>query len=479
MKTNTSLTFATLLISLVVFISCEKENLSTNVDDTQLAIGTSNGIEVNNGILKFSTMGDFENAINQVTEDGEYYKKFSSDHFTSLKAGEELKLQTKSTDNSEAEEDTLVVSDAFASVVNEEREIIVADNLYKVSQHGTFISTEANLEILRELDSVESIEDLLEPAEIQTRSMAPVREPLLYKLKPYDDIYVYDTFNRYSAGANNASSSTSEPDADDFEVTSFKGTLIGKAIDGIFGFSKSVRNYFDSDHRMDAKFYDVNYGGLHQEMGVKTKTQKKGWTSLWRKQDVSEIRSGYRVLAVKENLKNSFLRKKMPDDFIKNLAYVIADDGYIYYYLGYGFTELRNGTYLTLNFYKKDPTIDYNLLKKLIRFAQNTGIENFNNYNTDGKVAVRFVDNVAGVQKTILCMLNQEKVGTNTDKVTYIVDKKSAGVKITLKFSSDFSDFTATPGYINVKDNLEYYDGTQMYGVAKRDGIWKGVLFKF
>jgi hypothetical protein len=51
--------------------------------------------------------------------------------------------------------------------------------------------------------------------------MAPVREPLLYKLKPYDDIYVYDTFNRYSAGANNASSSTSEPDADDFEVTSF------------------------------------------------------------------------------------------------------------------------------------------------------------------------------------------------------------------------------------------------------------------
>jgi hypothetical protein len=80
----------------------------------------------------------------------------------------------------------------------------------------------------------------------------------------------------------------------------------------------------------------------------------------------------------------------------------------------------------------------------LIRFAQNTGIENFNNYNTDGKVAVRFVDNVAGVQKTILCMLNQEKVGTNTDKVTYIVDKKSAGVKITLKFSSDFSDFTAT-----------------------------------
>jgi hypothetical protein len=121
------------------------------VDDTQLAIGTSNGIEVNNGILKFSTMGDFENAINQVTEDGEYYKKFSSDHFTSLKAGEELKLQTKSTDNSEAEEDTLVVSDAFASVVNEEREIIVADNLYKVSAWHIYIdrSESGNIKRIR------------------------------------------------------------------------------------------------------------------------------------------------------------------------------------------------------------------------------------------------------------------------------------------------------------------------------------------
>jgi hypothetical protein len=26
---------------------------------------------------------------------------------------------------------------------------------------------------------------------------------------------------------------------------------------------------------MDAKFYDVNYGGLHQEMGVKTKPRKR------------------------------------------------------------------------------------------------------------------------------------------------------------------------------------------------------------
>lgn len=54
---------------------------------------------------------------------------------------------------------------------------------------------------------------------------------------------------------------------------------------------------------------------------------------------------------------------------------------------------------------------------------------NFNSFNRDSKVAVRFVNNVADIQKTTLYMLNQEKVGTNTDKVTYIVDKTSGGVK--------------------------------------------------
>ena len=106
-------------------------------------------------------MEEFENTINQVIAEKEFYKSLNNNMFTSLRTINDFAL--KSSSNESAVEDTLVVSDAFASVLNSEREVIVADNLFKVSKHGTLKSTESNLELLRELDKLESITDLLIP----------------------------------------------------------------------------------------------------------------------------------------------------------------------------------------------------------------------------------------------------------------------------------------------------------------------------
>jgi hypothetical protein len=465
-------TIKMLLLSMLVFAStnCQKEELVNNSATKKTDVTPTLA-----DVASFESQERLTSAIDAYISGGTLPDELNG--ISALSKSNTISLKSASDDEAE-DEDSLIVSDVFRAFLNPRNEIIVNDVFYRITEEGTFFTPVSNGCFLDTLTTSKLIDNCRQISYI----FGMTYETGLYEVSGYDDLYVYDTFNKIDSTKNTSADinlrSASEPAAADFKVTSFKGTFIGEKIDKVFGFSKSVRNYFDSGHRMDAKFYDVDYG-VYGEMGVKTKTQKKGWTHLWRKQDVTEIRSGYRVLAMKERLNSPFFTKKMPDDFIKNLAYFTDDDFCLYYYLGYGFTELRNGTYLTLNFYKKDPTIDYDLIKSLINFAKRTKIEDFDDYYKNGKVAVRFADNVTSTQKTIICMLNQEKVGTNTDKVTYIVDKKRAGVKITLKFSSDFSDFTATPGYISVKDNLEYYEGTQMYGVAKKDDVWKGVLFNF
>ena len=143
-----------IFLGLLVFTSCNKDDFSQNSENNKLM---SNDI----GILHFNTMEEFENTINQVIAEKEFYKSLNNNMFTSLRTINDFAL--KSSSNESAVEDTLVVSDAFASVLNSEREVIVADNLFKVSKHGTFKSTESNLELLRELDKLESITDLLIP----------------------------------------------------------------------------------------------------------------------------------------------------------------------------------------------------------------------------------------------------------------------------------------------------------------------------
>lgn len=71
------------------------------------------------------------------------------------------------------------------------------------------------------------------------------------------------------------------------------------------GLFKSVRHYFDRKHRVDVKFYAQRFP-FYSEMGIKTKTQYKGWTGIWRKQDCDEIINGWELLNLKEKWPSSF-----------------------------------------------------------------------------------------------------------------------------------------------------------------------------
>lgn len=114
MKTK-SLVIA-IFLGLFVFTSCNKDDLPLN---------SENNITDEIGILHFNSMEEFESTINQIIAEKEYYKSLNNTTFTSLRTLNDIVL--KSSSGESATEDTLVVSDAFASVLNSEREVIVAD----------------------------------------------------------------------------------------------------------------------------------------------------------------------------------------------------------------------------------------------------------------------------------------------------------------------------------------------------------------
>ena len=96
------------------------------------------------------------------------------------------------------------------------------------------------------------------------------------------------------------------PSESDWIDTDDGRTFVGKTWDDIWGFSKSVRNNFDSNHRVDVKFYAEKFP-FYSEMGIKTKTQKKGWTGIWTKENCDELINGWEILNIKE---------KWPSDII-------------------------------------------------------------------------------------------------------------------------------------------------------------------
>ena len=102
----------------------------------------------------------------------------------------------------------------------------------------------------------------------------------MYKISNYENLYFFDTFRKKEPITDSLNlnietlKSASFPEESEWNDIDDGRTLAGKAWDNIWGFSKSVRHYFDRKHRVDVKFYAQRFP-FYSEMGIKTKTQYK------------------------------------------------------------------------------------------------------------------------------------------------------------------------------------------------------------
>ncbi|KRT17800.1 hypothetical protein ASU31_00430 [Pedobacter ginsenosidimutans] len=195
----------------------------------------------------------------------------------------------------------LVPDPYFASVLNPNGEVQVENNLYKVSEYGTFVSNPNNLS---QIDMV--IDEMSDGSFNPATDLIEAGENL-YQIRN-KQIFVYDTYN-----ALNESLSATEPinrivdfpvgenvfaDVAVFDFNDAK-TLAGKFLQNIFG--RDHFNYFKTvdKRRMKVNFYSKNWL-IFASVGVKSILQKKGWTGLWGAVDnFDEMRLGWSNMVIK------------------------------------------------------------------------------------------------------------------------------------------------------------------------------------
>lgn len=319
------------LLAILTFASCKDDDIK------EILIGQ---LDSKPSVLKFkdpetlqAALEEFHKAQNKEEVFDEIIHAYSENKsltgFTSLqllkkeldsdnsdkKANGSLRLSSYNTLNSDSL-DALVPDPAFASVLNENLEIQVGRNLYKVTPYGTFYTN---------IENQEKLVRIIEKG-YSTDNEELISENL-YKIESNEEIYRYDTYvaisripheiipeDDYSpAGSSSGSNSTSYTCNDYYQPMSYTNypynlpkdeyckfktysygskTIVGGWLESLFGTNSAIKENFDSKNRIKVKLYNFNYV-VYSSIGLKVKFQRKGWTGIWDKKDCDQLVIGW------------------------------------------------------------------------------------------------------------------------------------------------------------------------------------------
>ena len=225
--------------------------------------------------------------------------------------------------------DQLVPDTNFAAVLNDDLELQVGGDLIKITPEGTYITNAANraaLELMASDNSLDSAD--YTPGTFIGDGMYTMG----------DGITRYDTYNEDPSivqpiftddggvgggGGGGGAPAPSMPCAIKQPVaTSFPGalptggycvfptylygakTVVGGALQSLFGVNTSRENNFDSDHRIKVKLYNFDYV-VYSSIGLKVKFQERGFMGIWGKKDCPKIVLGWDAVVFEDKLRYS------------------------------------------------------------------------------------------------------------------------------------------------------------------------------
>lgn len=227
-------------------------------------------------------------------------------------------------------DDDLITDDEFASILNDKREIIVDNVLYKYTYSGMFSIDADKKQLLDDYIEKNNIEYLIVDPNTITRTEEQITTEITKTAPSYDqiedpdgcldssgDINYYGrttetsfgiaetetSFYPYSgcsSGETWSGSGTSGSPItvnhtqnlvnliNDLEACNTLNGFLNSGF-GLFGVSrKCYANFDDSKYRTKTKYWKENYL-IWNSIGVKVKHQKKGWTGLWRAKSTDEV----------------------------------------------------------------------------------------------------------------------------------------------------------------------------------------------
>jgi len=235
-----------------------------------------------------------------VTEENE---KFIYDHYIKLENNYLMRTSTNKSDDDIFDYiddlEDVIGDDLFAAFLNNDAEIQVADDIYKYTDVGLFISKEDKFNILQEMLEIKNISKDLS---IETTELA---KQAIFNEYPNDGLSFINGDVSYfkmlpdnngddNGGYGNYTPTPGSPASTDPNYYAFLNNLgsctpHSGLFGNLFGDNYVCIDKYENRRRVKTKAYNYNYL-LVYHCGVKVVHQYKGWTGIWRGENTDEIR---------------------------------------------------------------------------------------------------------------------------------------------------------------------------------------------
>ena len=304
-----SVSFA--LVSFLLFSNC------TNVDDLTFS-EELNGVEevVFDEFERLSFLNEDDLSYAILNEDAEL--RASNSFISLMNKIPDSDLRSNSEEDITYYEalgfDTLIPNPNFARLINPSGELVVGNDIIKITPNGTY---QISLDKLQQFNALYAQDSTLTGTFIGEDKYQIQEGIFLYKTFEQDDNYVFEEADSYSEEQENLLRSTAMPSIDSFDTFSAdRQTLAGKFIQNLFGTSREHVVSYGSTRRLKGTFYSYNYG-VYAEIGVQGWTDKKN-TIGWSKTQANEIRVGWSRVVIKLEVTDNYQRDMKA---VRELAY--------------------------------------------------------------------------------------------------------------------------------------------------------------
>ncbi len=476
------------LLSLQLIITAALITLSCNEPEESLnsqQVSFIKPVTILDDRLNFASKEIFKNYMTELVETNSnskiiLEKYIGNGQFKSLRDIRDEKTLTLARTESDSadliEADTLVNDPHFESILNENHEIQVEGTLYKVTPYGTYICIPEKRDRVNEilaslfLNNFEltPMNRAIPGEQKQSENMYFV-EAGIYRLDSFNDSQKIEIINSESetTGSSNGRETTNDllPQYiyDQFPTYNFDAkTWAGSLLQDVFGRTKPHTEKFDSKHRVKVNFYNVNFG-VYASAGINVKTQRKGWTGIWRSDDAEELRLGWDGLIIDLMLPNAPQPNIPTVDFGK---VKLGDINFATHSISVaGYTIPKGKINDALNGVLEGQF--RNALNEIYNYAFITLAPGQFQYKEDYVKMFR----VVYPDRIKLVFGKYEVAENNTNSISKVFDW-NAGLTVKWKpngTSVDTQDFSASGSATAYK----IISGS-VYGAGKHDNIWKG-----
>lgn len=299
-----------LLIILLAFsvASCQTDDIL----DNEITENSLTAPKVNGSRLEFSSREHLVHFINEskkqdINELKSKIRNFESCGFRSLlptftsedvarveayKRRKGLQFGGKGADTMDADEDEIIADPNFALVINDDRELIVGNDLYKFTEYAVFFTELGNeAEIKTYLQAIERCELSLTASGVQYVG----NKVYAFIPQPVDDICDYEIDNGNDEAdmiGSTSQSLTREQYIAQMKTCEYQENLFDK----LFGPSEKCIAKFESDRRIKTRAWNQNFL-IYSSVGIRTKTQKRT-LGIWWASDSDEIELDMKLLSI-------------------------------------------------------------------------------------------------------------------------------------------------------------------------------------